>query len=115
MVARGSIEMEVPAGSNIPSHTTCRYRFTEEEEVGDVNVGHGSAAPPPLLSVVAILVRNRLVHQSLSAQRSATPCSTQKSLSVPGRMGNPTHSTKLVDWPVVLRIPARTLVLYSGH
>jgi len=29
-------------------------------------------------------------------------------------MGRPTHSTKLVDCPVVDRIPARTDVLYNG-
>ena len=30
-------------------------------------------------------------------------------------MGKPTQTTKFVDWPVVDKIPARTLVLYSGH
>jgi hypothetical protein len=61
--------------------------------------------------VVAFSCHYLYSRYSLSAHKSATPCRTQKSLSVPGRMGKPTHNTKLVLWPVVLRIPALTLVL----
>ena len=46
---------------------------------------------------------------------SAEPCSTQKLVLVPFCTGRATQHTKLVDCPVVLSTPARTVVLYSGH
>jgi hypothetical protein len=33
----------------------------------------------------------------------------------PGPAGSGSVMTKLVEWPVVLSVPARSLVLYSGH
>lgn len=50
-----------------------------------------------------------------SIHSSATPCSTQWSVLVPGSTGRLTHSTKLVLCPVVDSTPALDEVLYSGH
>lgn len=55
----------------------------------------------------------KIINQVLNSQNIATPLITQWSGVL--SQGNYTSRMKLVDWPVVERVPARFTVLYRGQ